>query len=79
MLCVSINSQGFLQKTNTEIDLCNSYILVSKSDYDYWFDYLSVTPSDVGSSIGFGFAVIFVLGFMTSYPIKLALNLIRKI
>lgn len=79
MLCVSVNSQGFLQKSNQDIELCNSYILVSKSDYDYWFDFVSVSPADVTTAFSFGFAAVLGIGFLASYPIKIALNLIRKI
>jgi len=79
MLCVAVNSQGFLQKTNQDIEDCNGYILVSKSEYDFWFDYVSVSPSDISAAFSFGFVAILGVGFLASYPIKIAQNLIRKI
>jgi len=79
MICVSVNQQGFLKVTGQDLEACNSYVLVSKSDYDYWFEYISVSPADASLAIGFGVSVILVLGFLSSYPIKLALNVIRKL
>jgi len=79
MICVSANQQGFLKVTGQDLESCSSYVLVSKSDYDYWFEYISVSPADVSLSIGFGVSVVLVLGFLSTYPIKVALNLIRKL
>lgn len=79
MVCVGINSQGFLQSTGQPIDTCEAYVLVSKSDYDFWFDYVSVSPADAGSAISFGIGIVFVIGFLSTYPLKVALNVVRKL
>lgn len=79
MICVSVNPQGFLKTTGQDLESCTSYVLVSKSDYDYWFDFVSVSPADVTTAFSFGFAAVLGIGFLASYPIKIALNLIRKI
>lgn len=79
MICVGVNAQQVLQVLNQTADECQGYILVSKAEYDFWFDYVSVSPADAATSITFGLGVVLGLGYLSTYPLKVALDVIRKI
>lgn len=79
MICVGVNPQQYLQVLNQTADQCQGYILVSKAEYDFWFDYVSVSPADVTTAITFGLGVVLGLGFLSTYPLKVVLDLIRKL
>ncbi len=77
--CVVINSENLLQVTSDTLETCSDYILLSKQDYTFWFDALTITPTDIGSAISFGIFIVFGMGYLQTYAVGIGLKLIRKI
>lgn len=78
-LCLKLNPDNSLSVTADTIETCTEYLLISKSDYSFWFDAINVTPTDIAASITFGVFVIVGMGYLMTYPIGIAQKLIRKI
>ncbi len=73
--CVDFTSEGFLRKSGTEN--CEAYVLVSSSEYADMVAHQSVSASEASVAIGFGFAVVFGIGFLPTYGVAVAKRVIR--
>lgn len=76
-VCVEITSEGFLKTTGTE--LCSSFVLVSSAEYQNLSSHQSVSAQDASMAIGFGFAVVLGLGYLSTYGVALAKRLINLV
>lgn len=75
--CVVITSQGFLKTANNEH--CSSFVIVSHSEYSQLNSHKSVSAQDAAIAIGFGFSVVFGLGYLTTYAVAVAKRVIKLI
>ncbi|RBW67239.1 single-stranded DNA-binding protein [Vibrionales bacterium C3R12] len=75
-VCVDITSEGFLQQIN--VDTCEAYILVTASEYTDLNTHQSVSAADASLAIGFGFSIVFGLGYLTTYGFGVGQRLIKK-
>ncbi|PQJ84615.1 hypothetical protein [Aliivibrio sifiae] len=78
-LCLKLNPDNTLSVTADSIETCTDYLLISKVDYSFWFDAISVSPASITAAITFGIFVVVGMGFLMTYPIGIAKKLIRKI
>ncbi|WP_260261724.1 single-stranded DNA-binding protein [Vibrio intestinalis] len=82
-ICVEISpDHGNVLYATTELDgasSCSAYVLVSSSEYDSLLTHKSLTPLDVSAAVGFGFTVVFGLGYLSTYGVALAKRLIKLI
>lgn len=74
-ICVDVTSEGFLHKTDTEN--CQAYVLVSTSEYADLSAHKSVSAQEASIAIGFGFAVVFGIGYLPTYGVAVAKRLIN--
>lgn len=74
--CVNFTSEGFLKRTDATT--CKAYVLVSSSEYNDLSAHKSVSPAEASAAIGFGFAVVFGLGYLSTYAVGVSKRLIRK-
>ncbi|MFB9216514.1 single-stranded DNA-binding protein [Vibrio sinaloensis] len=75
-VCVTITSEGFLKRVETEH--CQAYVMISSTEYDHLTTHQSVSAQEASAAIGFGFAVVFGLGYLTTYGVGVGKRLIGK-
>ncbi|NRB69766.1 MAG: hypothetical protein HRU48_20765 [Vibrio sp.] len=75
--CVDFTPEGFLKESGTSD--CQAYVLVSSNEYADLSAHKSVSAQDAATAITFGFAVVFGLGFLTTYGVALAQRIIKLI
>ncbi|MFH4666645.1 single-stranded DNA-binding protein [Vibrio cidicii] len=79
-VCALPNSQGFLAVTEVPLSECDGgYVAVTVQDYDYLMSYTRITPADAGEAFGYGFALVFGVGYLGTYAIYIAKKVINLI
>ncbi|MDN3685835.1 hypothetical protein QW180_28880 [Vibrio sinaloensis] len=52
--------------------------MISSTEYDHLTTHQSVSAQEASAAIGFGFAVVFGLGYLTTYGVGVGKRLIGK-
>lgn len=76
-ICVDVTSEGFLRHSDSAV--CESYMMVSSSEYSDLMNHQSVSAQDASMAIGFGFAVVFGLGYLSTYAVGVCKRVIAKL
>ncbi|MFW7526644.1 hypothetical protein ACODM8_21320 [Vibrio ostreicida] len=79
--CVDFTPEGFVYSKPVSGDSpdCQAFVLVSSNEYSDLSAHKSVSAQDAATSITFGFAVVFGLGFLSTYGVALAQRIIKLI
>lgn len=77
--CIVPNSQGFLALTQTTVENCSGYIVVSADEYLNLMTYTQLTNSEMTDAFTLGFALVFGGGFLLTYVVQVATQLIKKV
>ncbi|QNE01028.1 single-stranded DNA-binding protein [Vibrio vulnificus] len=79
-VCALPNAQGFLAVTEVPLPECDGgYVAITVQDYDYLMSYTRITPSEAGEAFGYGFALVFGFGYLTTYAVYIAKKVINLI
>ncbi|MDG3085468.1 single-stranded DNA-binding protein [Vibrio hannami] len=71
---------GYLYvNSQTPIEYCNGYIALTAADYNELMDYTQVTAEEITSYFSLGFALVFVGGYLMTFAIRAALQVVRLI
>lgn len=76
-VCVAPNSSGFLAVTGQTLEECQTFVLVSQTDYLQWLDASSVTLPEMSAALGFGVTIIVGWGYFGTYAISAIQKLIK--
>ena len=80
VMCLVQDSNGYLfLDESTTLENCGdaSFIVLQKSDYQEFLNYSNVTAGEITEAFGFGFAAVLVVGWGSTYAVRIALKLIR--
>lgn len=77
-LCIEVSDTGVLSAVSDDMASCTQYVLVSASDYKTWFELIGLSPADMATAFGGGFAIILTM-YLTAYAISVGKTLIRKV
>ncbi|CAK3687853.1 single-stranded DNA-binding protein [Vibrio splendidus] len=77
--CIVPNSQGFLAVTETAASECTGFIAVTAQEYFTLMTYTQLTNSEMTEAFGTGFALVFVGGYLLTYVVHVATQLINKL
>lgn len=76
-VCVKADPHGQLYLNRTAD--CRDFVMITSQEYNSLVSHQTVTAVDAGSAISFGFAVVFGLGFLSTYVVSVGKKLIRMI
>lgn len=77
--CVALDPEGFIYATTTPVAECESYILISPTEYHMATQVFEVSPSDISYVFSWGFGAVVLFGLGTPYAVKIARRLIALI
>ncbi|MDA0148340.1 single-stranded DNA-binding protein [Vibrio sp. LaRot3] len=80
-MCIDIAANGVLvsQGQITRPSDCTAFVMVSSAEYSQLMTHQSLSPAQVGTAVSFGFAIVFGLGYLSTYGVALAKRLIKLI
>jgi len=78
MAVCALAVEGYLAITDTPIDSCMGYVVLTATEYDSFFESFSVSPAEIATAITFGFGVIVAFYFF-GFPVGQAKKMIGKV
>lgn len=79
-ICVDVNSSnGLLVASNTSIDSCSSYVLVSSDEYNHFLSaVVELSSGDITQLILLGFGLV-LSGYLLAQPVGIVINFIKRL